>query len=188
MSKSVKEFFNSIANNYIHEDNERIDDLLYSLNIKEGMRILDLGTGKGIISHRLFNLAHKEVIGLDISEKMIEIAKANNSNPNIKYVVDDFYNYQSEPFDMIVCFDAFPHFLDVDGFVNKAYSLLKDNGVLAIIHDCGREELNNHHQAHAQGVSRYLSDPEKEVRPFLNKFSIVSIDEGPDFYKIIVKK
>ena len=188
MNQTVKDFFNLVADDYNHDDNPRIDELLSLLNIQKGTRILDLATGKGIISERLYQLSQNDVIALDISEKMIEAAKSRIDNPHIHFTVGDFYQYEDEPFDLIICFDAFPHFLDVEAFVNKSFELLKDNGVLAIIHDCGRGELNKHHAHHAEGVSRQLKEPNKEVEPFLSKFNIIDLGEGDDFYKIILKK
>ncbi len=188
MSQSVKNFFNTVASNYDHDDNPRIDELLSTLNIRKGMRILDLATGKGIISERLYQLSQNDVIALDISEKMIEGAKEKIQNPHIHFIVDDYYQFNDEPFDLIICFDAYPHFLNIEEFVNKSFSLLKDNGVLAIMHDCGRCELNNHHAAHAMGVSRQLKEPSEEIKPFLTKFEVIDLGESDNFYKLILKK
>ena len=91
MNQTVKDFFNLVADNYNHDDNPRIDELLSLLNIQKGMRILDLATGKGIISERLYQLSQNDVIALDISEKMIEAAKSRIDNPHIHFIVGNFY-------------------------------------------------------------------------------------------------
>ena len=184
----VKEYFDQIAPQYVHEDNERIDELLKSLNLKKNSRILDLGAGRGIISNKLQVLYDSDVVALDLSEKMIEYAKLNTNNPRVNFINDDYYEFEAEPFDAIVCFDAYPHFLDVGQFVSKSGLLIRKNGILAIIHDCPREELNTHHKQHAMGVSRQLKPLEEEVKPFLELFEIVSLLENDKIIKMILRR
>ena len=188
MNEVVKEFFDNIAVNYHHDDSKVIDELIDSLLLHEKSKILDLGCGKGIISEKLVNKTKGEVIALDISSKMIELAKEKVSNPKVRFINQDFYSFIGHHFDAIVCFDAYPHFLDVEGFVNKASELLKSDGILAIIHDIGRGELNKHHASHALKVSRLLKTPQEEVKPFLKYFKPIELFENENIYKIIVIK
>lgn len=188
-NENIRDFFNKVATNYVHDDSIAIEELLDSLNLSKFPRILDLGCGKGIISDRLLQRNSGEVIAIDLSDKMIEFAKQENKQSKVKFINADFYDFASEkPFDMIICFDAFPHFLDVDSYVKKAASLLKTGGELIIAHDIGREELNSHHHAHAMGVSRMLKDPIDESKPFEKLFDIVLANEGTNYYHIFLKK
>lgn len=184
----IKEYFDQIAPQYVHEDNERIDELLKSLNINKNSRILDLGAGRGIISNKLQVLFDADVTALDLSEKMIEFAKENIDNPRVNFINEDYYDFKAETFDAIVCFDAYPHFLDVGQFVSKSGLLIRKNGILAIIHDCPREELNARHKQHAMGVSRQLKSLEEEVKPFLELFEIVSLLENDKIIKIVLRR
>ena len=187
-NNNIKEFFNRVAVNYTHEDSRFIDDLLDSLMVTRCHRILDLGCGKGIISEKLATRNNGEVVALDLSSEMLKYAKEKINDDRVKFVNADFYEYDDEPFDAIVCFDAFPHFMDVEGYVNKANQLLKEDGLLAIIHDIGREELNTHHKQHALGVSRPLSSPEEEMKPFLKYFKPIELSETDTYYKLIMVK
>lgn len=190
MQIEVKNYFDKVALNYEHRYTQLIDELLDPLVINKNSYILDLGCGKGIISEKLASLnENNEVIALDISSKMIEYAKANINHPRIKFINQDFYSFSSErQFDAIICFDAFPHFLDIDNFVNKANELLKKDGLLAIMHDCGRISLNSHHAAHAAHISRYLDTPKEEIKPFLKYFTPIEAYENNDEYKMILIK
>ena len=188
-NENIRDFFNKVATNYVHDDSIAIEELLDSLNLSKFPRILDLGCGKGIISDRLLQRNSGEVIAIDLSDKMIEFAKQENRQSKVKFINADFYDFTSEkPFDMIICFDAFPHFLDVDSYVKKAASLLKTGGELIIAHDIGREELNSHHHAHAMGVSRMLKEPIDEAKPFEKLFDVVLANEGTNYYHIFLKK
>lgn len=184
----IKEYFDRIAPQYVHEDNENIDVLLRSLDLDKNTRILDLGAGRGIISNKLQVLFDADVTALDLSTKMIEYAKENTNNPRVKFINEDFYEFEAEPFDAIICFDAYPHFLDVGQFVQKSGLLTRKNGILAIIHDCPREELNARHKQHAMGVSRQLKSLEEEVKPFLELFEIVSLLENDKIIKIVLRR
>lgn len=74
---------------------------------KENPKILDVGTGSGIIAITLAKeIQNSFVVALDINEKAIELAKTNadlNSVDNIKIVLSDlFSNVENEKFDLIV--------------------------------------------------------------------------------------
>lgn len=189
MNEKTRQFFNEIAIDFIHDDSIAINELLDSLKLDRFPRILDLGCGKGIISNKLLERNKGEVIALDISDKMIEYAKKDNPHSKVKFINGDFYEFEvDDPFDMIVCFDAFPHFMDVDNFIKKASSLLKKDGQLIIAHDIGREELNTHHRAFALHVSRMLNDPYIEAKAFEKEFDLILANEGTNYYHIFLKK
>ena len=185
----IKDFFNNIAQTYEHQDNDNISKLLSIIDFKDVHDVLDLGCGQGILSAKLASLLpDANIVGLDLSEKMIEIAKSNISNPHITFQVDDYYSYNPDKkFDLIICFDAYPHFIDKEGFVKKSVDLLFNNGRLIIMHDASKDMINSHHDRHAMGVSTPLKKVDEEVKPFLTKFDLVkSLDE--DIYFIELQK
>ena len=188
MNEDIRRFFDEIAINYQHEDSKLIEELLDSLMLIKCERALDLGCGKGIISSKIADRCGGDVIALDLSSKMIELAKENIDNPKVHFINEDFYEFRYDKFDVIICFDAYPHFMDVDGFVEKANELLKDDGLLAIIHDCDRKELNHHHQLFASNISRMLKNPEEEAKPFYKYFKPIELSEGNSFYKMLFVK
>ena len=51
-----------------------------------GMKILDLGCGFGEHCKEFVNKGAKEVTGIDISEKMLAVAREENSDPKITYI------------------------------------------------------------------------------------------------------
>ena len=185
----VKDFFNKIAQTYEHQDNDNISKLLSFIDFKDVHSVLDLGCGQGILSSKLASLLpNAQIMGLDLSERMIEIAKNKITNPHIKFMCGDYYSYiNQDKFDLIICFDAYPHFLDKEGFADKSYDLLSNNGRLIIMHDASKDVINSHHDRHAMGVSTPLKEVSEEVKPFLSKFELVkSLDE--DIYFIELQK
>lgn len=55
----------------------------------EGAKVLDLACGTGIYSNSLLSWGASEVLGVDISSAMIEVAKATTTSENVKFEVGD---------------------------------------------------------------------------------------------------
>lgn len=70
---------------------------------EEQKLILDVGCGTGFLSILLTELNHK-VIGIDISEGMLNIARKNSKNLKIPFLLGDSneINFLSETFDVII--------------------------------------------------------------------------------------
>lgn len=97
--------------------------------------VLDLGCGYGENCLKYAGMGARKVIGLDISEKMLEIAKTENSAPKIEYKnmpMEDISLEKllpaGEKFDLVVSSLALHYVEDYAGLVKKIYALLKDGG------------------------------------------------------------
>lgn len=154
-----------------------------------GARILDVACGTGVVTGILHGLSGKKVVGVDVSGKMIEIAKRKYAGEGFaEFLHADFYEMNEDrKFDVIVVYNAYPHFLDEGKFAKKASALLLDGGRLLIIHSLSREKLNSHHKMHADGVSRPLLSPLKEALKLGAHFETVVAEEG-DYYILAMKK
>lgn len=91
-TEEVKEYFNKIASRrdfwlkkskYYHKQLEQFLKFV----IPENEPVLDIGSGSGDL---LASLKPKNGVGIDIAEKMVEIAK--NKYPQVKFVVGDAQN------------------------------------------------------------------------------------------------
>jgi len=72
------------------------EDMLKELNLKPGMRCLDLGCGTGHATEIITRFVQPNglVIGCDISESMLEIARRKLSNsPIAKFVKQDMLSF-----------------------------------------------------------------------------------------------
>ena len=73
---------------------------------KRRMRILDVGTGTGFLALLLAELGH-EVVGVDLSKGMLEVArkKANNAGIEVEFKLGDAENlpFGDDSFDGVVC-------------------------------------------------------------------------------------
>lgn len=54
-----------------------------------GKRVLDLGCGFGVSCKKIVEMGAAEVVGIDLSERMLAVAKRENSHESIEYVKAD---------------------------------------------------------------------------------------------------
>jgi cyclopropane fatty-acyl-phospholipid synthase-like methyltransferase len=106
----------------IDESDAAVEEAILQLDIQEGQTILDFGCGEGTLLTRYVipALAAKKdtkLVGLEISENMIEAAKIHNADPRIEYICGDIFSKESSPlagrkFDKIVSVWVLDYFTD----------------------------------------------------------------------------
>lgn len=184
-----KKYFNGLAENWRKDgglDAQTLDSLFENVALPKEGRVLDAGCGTGVIDGYLVSKC-RAVDAIDISEKMI--GKAMTNNAGVNYYVADFYGFVAEePYDCIIVFDAYPHFIDKEAFAEKADSLLNDGGTLWIMFDESRERINGYHSA-CTDISVDLLPAEREGEK-LNKFFniIYKLDDSERYILGLEKK
>ena len=98
------------------------------------IKILDIGCGGGLLSEPMRRLG-AEVVGIDASQKNINVAKihAKKNNLDIKYYCNSPENFEIKTkFDVILNMEIIEHVEDVDYFLKSSSNLLKKNGIMFI--------------------------------------------------------
>ena len=126
------EGYKKIRENKINANNLFEIPALFSMmpNLNDKI-ILDLGCGFGEHCKRFVESGAKKVIGIDISEKMLEIAKIENADSKITYInmpMEDISKL-NEKFDVVVSSLAFHYVEDFSGVVKNIYDLLNEKGI-----------------------------------------------------------
>ena len=125
--------FNPIRIEYIAENiKKHLKIKKDKTNSLEGLKILDIGCGGGLISEPIARLGAK-VTGIDASEKNINIAKMHSieSGLEINYVntspekLEDF-----ETYDVILNLEIVEHVENVDLYIKSCQKLLKKRGLM----------------------------------------------------------
>ena len=95
-------------------------------------RILDIGCGMGQHVMQYSKAGACSVLGIDISEKMLEYAKVNNSAEDITYRRLAFENLEqiNEKFDLVTSSLAFDYVQDFLLLMKRIYCLLDEGGYL----------------------------------------------------------
>ena len=80
----------------------------------KGTRILDAGCGTGVLS-RMLDERGAEVVGVDISDKLVNVAKnRSRSHRNIEYFSGDMNEHSFGNFDYIIAMDSLIHYYAED--------------------------------------------------------------------------
>lgn len=104
--------------------------------------LLDLGCGTGELLYQIQQKYHSEwLVGIDISDKMLDIAKEKKID-KADFILGDteYLPFENDTFDVVICNDSFHHYPSPQKVLDEAYRVLK-NGGLIIIGDCWQPPL-----------------------------------------------
>ena len=125
---SFFENFKKLRNNKINfNDCIETPILLAMIPEVDGKRVLDIGCGMGQHAKQYSDMGAESVLGIDISEKMLEYAKEHFNAKNITYrqmALEDICQID-EQFDLITSSLAFDYAEDLDKLMKNIYGLLK---------------------------------------------------------------
>ena len=108
-----KEFFNELSKTWDSTNTASTSVLFDNLLINEGERVLDVACGTGVLTKGIYSRCKCKVTGIDISDEMLKRAIKNNEGVDVEYINESFYDYESDGYDVIIIYNAFPHFIDL---------------------------------------------------------------------------
>jgi 2-polyprenyl-6-hydroxyphenyl methylase/3-demethylubiquinone-9 3-methyltransferase len=126
--------FNPIRISYIRDNITSSFKLKNKRKPLQNVKVLDIGCGGGLLSEPMERLG-AEVVGIDASEKNIQVAKlhAKKNGLNIKYYCaspEKFFT--STKFDVILNMEIVEHVEDIDFFLKSCAKLLKKQGIMFV--------------------------------------------------------
>jgi ubiquinone biosynthesis O-methyltransferase len=113
------------------------DNLFYKENIYDlfkGKTVLDAGCATGYFTNKIAEKA-KVVVGVDLREINISIAKKMNKKVNAKYLVMNIENlssFKNASFDIIICQEVLEHLSNRKKALKEFSRVLKKDGLLLI--------------------------------------------------------
>lgn len=178
----IAEFFNSCASSW--DSNQETDEKIISIifekgAITKGASVLDVGSGTGILFPYYKKAGVSSLLGIDISEKMVELAKSKF--PDTEIICGDAETYRFNcKFDAVMIYNAFPHFPCPDLLFENLSSALNEGGRLSVSHGAGREEIQKCHKGNAKPFSASLPEA-KVLAEFMKKYltvdTVISTDK-----------
>ena len=126
--------FNPIRIKYIKENIVKDFNIRSSSKPFKNIKILDIGCGGGLLSEPMCRLG-ASVVGIDASEKNIEVAKfhAKKSKLKIDYKVASPEQLKTNlKFDVILNMEIVEHVDDINFFIKESSKLLKKNGLMFV--------------------------------------------------------
>ena len=180
--KDIINFFDNLAEDWdacqISKENV-IEEILDNGEVEPNKEILDIACGTGVLFPFYIRKKVKNVTGIDISPEMVKIAK--QKFPETEIICGDAEEYLfDKKFDVIMIYNAFPHFPNPQKLVANLTGYLKENGRFSIAHSMSRAQLQKHHSGSASKISRELpiaEDLAEFLKPYLNIDIIISDDE-----------
>lgn len=97
-----------------------------------GRRVLDLGCGAGQLAYYLAGAGAAEVVGIDASERMLDVARARWAHPRVSYRRESMEDadFPPEAFDLVVSSLALHYVRDYAGLVGRIARWLTPGGLL----------------------------------------------------------
>ena len=184
----VVSFFDSLAPTWDacnKSKPEKLEKILDYAHILPGDTVLDVACGTGILFPYYLKREVAQIVGVDISAKMIAKAQENYQDQRIELHNLDIEKAAFEcTFKKIVVFNALPHFNSPSHLVSSLARFVEPGGRLTIAHDMGRAHLNNVHCRKAKAVSLGLIS-ETELACLLSPFFTVDcMISNDDFYVV----
>lgn len=191
------EFFNQIAKEWdsiIEVNEEKINTLLSKLNMTDNSKVLDIGTGTGVLIPFLKSLNPNGYIkGVDISSEMLNVAREKFRNiEKVSFeLVDVEKDVINETYDSIVLYSMFPHLKDKTNTIKKLVEKnLEKSGQLIIAHSNSRTFLNNMHKEKNECVSEDRLISVTDQRYLFEKVGLKVVDafEDNEIYYLVIKR
>ena len=147
----------------------------------EGLRLLDIGCGGGLLSEPMARLG-AQVVGADAAAKNIEVARihADQVGLQIDYRAEtaEALLAAGESFDAVLAMEIVEHVADPPGFVASCHDLLRPGGVLVM------STLNRTLRSYgaaiigAEWVMRWLPKGTHEWQRFVTPDELAAMMEG----------
>ncbi|MEU8226888.1 methyltransferase domain-containing protein [Kribbella sp. NPDC048915] len=121
-----------------------LEDLARDLDLQPGMRVLDLGSGKGATAAFLAKEYGVQVWAADLWVDPTDAA-AHIGNPDVVTLKAEAHTlpFAQGFFDAIVCIDAYEYFGTADNYLAYITSFLRPGGQLGVATPALREEIRD---------------------------------------------
>lgn len=144
----VIEFFDKCAP-WWDADMTRNEDIICTIltlgGIREGIDVLDVACGTGVLFPDYLQRKVNSVTAIDISPEMAK--RAQEKFPQVNVICGDVENVDfGRQFDTVMVYNAFPHFPDPAALIERLATLVKPGGRLTVAHGMSRAALICHHE------------------------------------------
>ena len=187
--KDIIEFFDRCAPTWDAEmikSDVIIGKILDHAEVGEGMDVLDVACGTGVMFDYYLQRNVASVTGIDIAPEMAKIATEKYAGqPAVQVLCGDVEEYPFEKqFDRIVVYNAFPHFPKPKRLIKRLAGLLKEGGRMTIAHGMSRAAIDNHHSGSANKVSNGLMTAESLKKLFDPYFDVEIMISNSKMYQV----
>lgn len=182
----IREFFNDFAPRWDNEpiaERELIDTILQNGGITENIDVLDIGCGTGVMFPHYIERKVSSITAVDLSPEMVKIAKSKFTDANV--ICDDAENVSFDrQFDVVMIYNAFPHFPNPEKLIENLAKTLKSGGRISIAHGMSKKELDEIHMKSAGMVSNILPECEILAKMLESEFDVDIMISNDKMYQV----
>jgi len=187
--QQVIHFFDRLAPQWdadMIRNDEIISMILDGAGVGAGQQILDVACGTGVLIGDYLNREVAHVTGIDISPEMVRIAREKFSPAQVTILEGAAETFAPEErYDVIMIYNAFPHFPDPDALISHLSGLLKPGGRLSVAHGMSRAMIDRHHEGSASKVSLGLMH-EDNLAAIFSRYLTVTLKRSDDrMYQVV---
>ena len=146
-----------------------------------GAEVLDLGCGSGVAANAFFQSGFK-ILGVDLSKKLLEIARNNNPGTRARFEVMDVTDltFPDESFDAAWNCACLLHVAknDVECAINGIHRILKPGGVFYHSTKKGKEDSVLPDERYGGVLKQQTRWTEEETRKILQDSGFIIMYEG----------
>lgn len=185
-------FFDRCAENWDAEmirDEDVIASIIDNAGVREGIRVLDVACGTGVLFDDYLKRGVSSVTGIDISPEMVKRARAKSYDPRVSVICGDIEEINiADTYDVVMVYNAFPHFPDPGKLIKKLADVTGPVGRLSIAHGMSRAKIDAHHSGSARHVSNELLTVEALSDIMSEHFAVDILISDDNMYQVAGKK
>ena len=164
-----------------------ISAILDNAGVKAGVDVLDVACGTGVLFPDYLQRGVASLTAVDIAPEMVKIAR--QKFPQVKVLCGDVeQTVFDQCFDVIMIYNAFPHFPDPAQLIGCLARWVKPGGRLSVAHGMSREKLLHHHSGTASRVSVDLLEKNELAALFAPYFDVDTVISDERMYQVAGRK
>jgi len=185
--ENQKEYFNKTVKSWSGTIEEFkwfvINDSVLRMGISDKSKILDVGSGTGVLYEGLRKYEVNKYTALDISEEMLKelLIKYPEAETNCKSF-DEKITLPYQNYTHIVIFNSIPHFEKLDVLFDNAVRHLSTSGKLIIAQVKTRQKIKAHHKKIGFDLGREPIPLDETLIKYTEKFGMKLIEIKDDEY------
>ena len=135
--------------------------------------VLDVACGTGVLFPDYLARNVDSVTGIDISPEMAKIAASKYPPEQVRVICGDVETVPFDrQFDVVMVYNAFPHFPDANALISALAKVTKPGGRLSVAHSMSRAQLDHHHSGAAHPISNGLMSEDDLAAVFAPYFDV----------------
>ena len=164
-----------------------ISAILDNAGVQAGTDVLDVACGTGVLFPDYLKRGVASLTANDISPEMVKLAR--QKYPKVCVLCGDVeQTVFDQCFDVIMIYNAFPHFPDPARLIGCLARWVKPGGRLSVAHGMSREMLNHHHSGTASRVSVDLLEENELATLFAPYFDVDTVISDERMYQVAGRK